>query len=74
MGGNGRTDNLRQVKLGLWILILPKIVPKGCLAPNWILILEERMVEKTLNAVFRVSVKTTFFALFSEKLPLSLPC
>ena len=30
------------------------------------------MVEKNLNAVFRVSVKTTFFALFSEKLPLSL--
>ena len=33
--------------------------------------LEQRVNERTLNSMFRVSVKTTLFAVLSEKLPFS---
>ena len=34
---------------------------EGCLTPNWVSMLEQRIDEKTINSVFRVSVKTTPF-------------
>ena len=46
----------------------------GVFAPNLVPILEQRIDEKDpkhLNSVFRVSVKTTLFAVLSEKLPFS---
>ena len=45
-------------------------VQGGCLAPNWEPMLEQRINERTLNSVFQISVTTTLFAVFFEKLPL----
>ena len=48
-------------------------IPRGlCLAPNWIPMLEQRIDERTLNSVFRVSVKLSIFAVLSEKHRLSI--
>ena len=38
--------------------------------PNWVPMLEQRINERTINSVFPISVKTTLFAVFSDKLPL----
>ena len=40
----------------------------GCLASNWVPMLEQRIDERTLNSVFQISVKTILFAVFFEKL------
>ena len=53
-----------------WRLYPESCPRRGCLAPNWVLILEQTIDERTLNSVFWVSVKTTLFAVLSEKLPL----
>ena len=38
----------------------------GCLASNWVPMLEQNIDERTLNNVFEISVKTTIFAVFFE--------
>ena len=37
------------------------VVGGGYLTPNWVSMLEQRIDEKTINSMFRVSVKTTPF-------------
>ena len=41
-----------------------------CLAPNWVPMLKERIGDRTVNSVFRVSVKTILSAGSSDKQPL----
>ena len=49
------------------------LLPGMCAWPptgsNWVPMLEQRINKRTLNSVFRVSVKTTLFAVLSKKLP-----